>query len=49
MKLPLPLTSLIHQMYYSLQNSGEGGSGTQALAKALERIAGVEVRQPEAR
>lgn len=48
MKLPLPITSLIHQMYYSLQSSGEGGSGTQALVKALERTAGVEVRQPAA-
>lgn len=45
MKLPLPLTSLIHQMYYSLQSSGEGESGTQALVKVLEGIAGVEVGQ----
>ena len=44
-KTPLPVTSLIHQMYYSLQSAGEGKSGTQALVKALERIAGVEVRQ----
>ncbi len=48
MKTPLPVTSLIHQMYYSLQSSGEGKSGTQALVKALESLAGVEVRQPEA-
>jgi 3-hydroxyisobutyrate dehydrogenase len=45
MKLPLPVTSLIHQWYYSLQDSGEGQSGTQALVKALERVAGVEVGQ----
>lgn len=44
-KIPLPVTSLIHQMYYSLQSAGEGKSGTQALIKALERISGVEVRQ----
>ncbi len=46
MKLPLPVTSFINQLYYSLQGSGEGGSGTQVLVKALERLAGVEVRQP---
>ncbi|MFH1032165.1 MAG: 2-hydroxy-3-oxopropionate reductase [Chloroflexota bacterium] len=42
-KTPLPVTSLIHQMFYSLQSAGDGKSGTQALVKALERIAGVEV------
>ena len=46
MKLPLPVTSFVNQLYYSLQGSGEGGSGTQVLVKALERLAGVEVRQP---
>jgi 3-hydroxyisobutyrate dehydrogenase len=46
MKLPLPVTSFINQLYYSLQGSGEGGSGTQVLVKALERLTGVEVRQP---
>jgi hypothetical protein len=33
-------------MYYSLQGSGEGRSGTQILVKALERLAGVEVGKP---
>jgi len=42
-KLPLPTTSLVHQMYYSLQSAGEGNSGTQALIKALERLTGVQV------
>jgi 3-hydroxyisobutyrate dehydrogenase len=42
-KLPLPVTSLIHQMYYSLQAAGEGKNGTQALVKALERLSGVEI------
>jgi 3-hydroxyisobutyrate dehydrogenase len=46
MKLPLPVTSLINQLYYSLQGSGEGRSGTQALVKTLERLTGLEVRQP---
>jgi 3-hydroxyisobutyrate dehydrogenase len=44
MKTPLPVTSFIHQMYYALQCSGEGGSGTQALVKFLERLAGVEAK-----
>jgi len=43
MKVPLPVTSLVHQMYYSLQSAGEGKSGTQALVKALERLTGVQV------
>jgi 3-hydroxyisobutyrate dehydrogenase-like beta-hydroxyacid dehydrogenase len=42
-KLPLPVTSLIHQMYFSLQAGGEGRNGTQALVKALERLSGVEI------
>ncbi|MFA7468919.1 MAG: NAD(P)-dependent oxidoreductase, partial [Desulfotomaculaceae bacterium] len=43
MKLPLPVTSYLNQLFYSLQDSGEGASGTQVLVKALERISGVEV------
>jgi 3-hydroxyisobutyrate dehydrogenase len=43
MKLPLPVTSLVHQMYYSLQSAGEGQSGTQALIKALEYLTGIQV------
>jgi 3-hydroxyisobutyrate dehydrogenase len=42
-KLTLPASSLVHQMYYSLQSAGEGKSGTQALIKALERLTGVQV------
>jgi 3-hydroxyisobutyrate dehydrogenase len=41
--LPLPGTSLTHQMFYSLQAAGEGREGTQALAKALERLAGFQI------
>ena len=44
MKMPLPTTSFIHQMYYTLQGGGEGTSGTQALVKFLERLAGVEAK-----
>ncbi len=43
-KTPLLVTGLVHQMYYSLQSAGEGKSGTQALVKAMERVAGVEVK-----
>lgn len=45
MNIPLPVTSLIHQMFLSLRSSGEGKSGTQALVKFLEGLSGVEVRQ----
>ncbi|MDD4877006.1 MAG: NAD(P)-dependent oxidoreductase, partial [Dehalococcoidales bacterium] len=45
LKAPVPVTSLIHQMYYSLQSAGEGKSGTQALVKVMERIAGVKLGQ----
>jgi 3-hydroxyisobutyrate dehydrogenase len=44
-RVPLPATSLIHQMFYSLQSAGEGKNGTQALVKALERLSGIEVGQ----
>ncbi len=30
--------------FISLQSAGDGKSGTQALVKVLERVAGVEVR-----
>ncbi|MFC1949929.1 2-hydroxy-3-oxopropionate reductase [Chloroflexota bacterium] len=42
-KLPLPVTNLVYQMFYSLQQAGEGTSGTQALVKTLECLSGVQV------
>ena len=42
-KTQLSVTDLIHRMFRTLQESGEGKSGTQALVKVLERQAGVEV------
>lgn len=42
--IPLPITSLIHQLFYSLQYTGEGKSGTQALVKVMERLSGLEVK-----
>ena len=45
LKTPLPVTSFIQQMYYSLQSAGEGKSGTQALVKAMECLTFVKVGQ----
>jgi 3-hydroxyisobutyrate dehydrogenase len=45
--IPLPTTSLIHQMFYALQARGEGKSGTQALVKYLESAADIEVVKPD--
>ncbi|HVC34056.1 MAG TPA: NAD(P)-binding domain-containing protein [Chloroflexota bacterium] len=38
-----PGTGLTHQLYRSIEASAEGREGIQALAKALERLAGFEV------
>lgn len=38
MDLKLPGLDLVHQLYLSVQNAGEGKSGTQALIKGLEKI-----------
>lgn len=39
----VPSAALTHQMYRSIEASGEGNAGIQALVKALERLAGFEV------
>jgi 3-hydroxyisobutyrate dehydrogenase len=39
---PLPVTGLVYQMFSDLQAAAGGESGTQALAKVLERLAGTE-------
>jgi 3-hydroxyisobutyrate dehydrogenase len=44
MNLPLPATSLVHQLFASLEAAGLGDEGTQALVKAHERLAGIEAR-----
>lgn len=41
--VPLLGTSLVSQLYRTLQRSGEGGDGNHALAKALERLSGVTI------
>jgi 3-hydroxyisobutyrate dehydrogenase len=44
-KTPLAGTTLIHQLFNSLEAAGNGKNGTQALAKVVERLANVEVKQ----
>ena len=44
MNLPLPVTSLVHQLFASLEAAGLGDEGTQALVKAHECLAGIEAR-----
>jgi 3-hydroxyisobutyrate dehydrogenase len=41
--LPLLATSLIHNLYLSLQAEGLGAEGNHALVKALEKLAGLQV------
>ena len=44
MHLSLPATGLINQLFASLEASGEGDEGTQALVKVHERITGIKAR-----
>ncbi|UCG55329.1 MAG: NAD(P)-dependent oxidoreductase [Dehalococcoidia bacterium] len=44
LKIPLPITGLVQQMFTSLQTSTEGDNGTQALVKVLEKLSGVKVK-----
>jgi 3-hydroxyisobutyrate dehydrogenase len=46
--VPLPATALVFQFYRTLQAQGLGGEGNHALIKALERLAGLEVRGSQA-
>ncbi len=41
--MPLPATSLIFQLYRTLQARGLGAEGNHALVKALEHLSGIEV------
>jgi 3-hydroxyisobutyrate dehydrogenase len=41
--VPLPGTSLVHQLFATIEADGLGAEGTQSLVKALEKLAGVEV------
>lgn len=42
--VPLPGTAIIHQMYRTLQARGLGEEGNHALVKALENLAGFEIK-----
>ena len=44
MRLSLPATALINQLFSALEASGNGEEGTQALVKVHERLAGIEAR-----
>lgn len=41
--VPIPVTSLVFQLYRTLQARGEGSEGNHALIKALEHLAGFEI------
>ncbi|MDZ7317024.1 MAG: NAD(P)-dependent oxidoreductase [candidate division KSB1 bacterium] len=47
LSLPLPGLSLVHQLFLSCQAAGEGREGTQALIKAIERLAVRKMISPE--
>jgi 3-hydroxyisobutyrate dehydrogenase len=44
MGVPVLGTSLIFNLYRTLQAEGLGGDGNHALIKALEHLAGIEVK-----
>ena len=44
LRLALPATSLVHNLFNALESMGAGNEGTQALVKVLERSAQVEVK-----
>ncbi len=44
--VPIPGTSLIFQLYRTLQAQDLGGEGNHALIKALEHLAGFEIERP---
>jgi 3-hydroxyisobutyrate dehydrogenase len=44
LRLPLPGTALVHQLFAAVEAAHGGDVGTQALVRALEGLAGAEVR-----
>jgi 3-hydroxyisobutyrate dehydrogenase-like beta-hydroxyacid dehydrogenase len=44
LKVFLPATSLVHQLYHTVETEGMSSKGSQALVRALEKMANVEVR-----
>ena len=43
--VPLPVTSIARQYYTAVEAEGLGDEGTQAIVKAVEKLAGLEARQ----
>ncbi len=41
-KVPLPTTSLGHQLFSIVEGEGRGDDGTQSLARVFERLAGID-------
>jgi 3-hydroxyisobutyrate dehydrogenase len=44
LKAFLPASSIVHQLYHTVENEGLESSGSQALIRALEKMANIEVR-----
>ncbi|MDO9445342.1 MAG: 2-hydroxy-3-oxopropionate reductase, partial [Dehalococcoidia bacterium] len=42
--LPLAGTALVHQLFRAVEHAHGPDTGTQALVRALEALAGIEVR-----
>jgi 3-hydroxyisobutyrate dehydrogenase len=43
LKVPLPATALVQQMFRTVEAEGLSEKGTQALIKAMEKIAGYKI------
>jgi len=48
LRLALPGTSLVHQLFAAVEAAHGGDIGTQALVRSLEALAGIEVGAPSA-
>ena len=46
--VPLPITSLVHRLFASLEAEGLGEEGTQAIVKVLQKLSGIEAPQTSA-
>jgi 3-hydroxyisobutyrate dehydrogenase len=44
--VPLAITSVARELFTDLESRGMGEEGTQAIIKAVEKLAGIEARQP---
>jgi 3-hydroxyisobutyrate dehydrogenase-like beta-hydroxyacid dehydrogenase len=44
LKLFMPASSLVHQLYHGVETEGMSSKGSQSLVRAFEKMANVEVR-----